>query len=113
MELIPKWSDDLYEVSRSEYSGFVRSVKPEIRDIREYGDSDGTIHIELWSKTHNIRLCGRISNPQTNDPERYYIWDYPEENEMQEWTPGRRIVLDTPQQVQAVFDAIKKAHGNA
>lgn len=111
MEQLPIWNDELYEVSRNEYTVFVHRVKPEARDIHEYGTPDGTIHTELWSKNSGIRLCGRTSNPITEEKERYYIWEYPAIEEAQEWSPpAYRVVLETPQQVQAVLDGLKKLH---
>lgn len=102
-----KWNDDLYAVTRNEYATMVKSLKPECRVVKEVHGVDASVTIELWTKKNNIRICGRRYYPDTIEAkETYYIWDIPHPSEMVEPKINRKIILETPQQVQQVFDYI-------
>lgn len=102
--------NNIYEVTRDDYVGFIETIKPEARR-KEVIEAD-TIHtiIKTFSKKTGKCLCSRIVNrSQTNpDPEKYYIFELPEAEESLPPRPKRKITLETKEEVQLFLNYISK-----
>ena len=94
--------DDIYEVTRDEYVGFLNQIKPDCRDIKKTDDS-----FAVYSKKTGKLLCKRVL--LEDGAESHYIYEMPDDSERQEGRPVRKIVLKTQEQAQAFFDALSKA----
>ena len=99
-------NNEIYEVTRDEYVGFMSQLKPEYRDTEISHLEDNTI-IKVLSKKTGTHLCTRII-PE-NEEEHYYIFNMPEDEERQAGRPIKKIILETPEEVQTFFDILSKA----
>ena len=103
--------NSIYEVTREDYKGFVNQIKPECRDVKI--EEIGTTHVaaKIYSKKTGKCLCSRVSysvDYGEPEPEKYYIFEMPEDDERQAPVPVKKITLTSKEEVQAFFDAIKK-----
>ena len=98
---------NLYEVSRNEYRGFIEQIKPECRRVEiEKVDKEHTA-AKIFSINTGKCLCSRVTysvDYGTPDPEKYYVFEMPENYERQAPIPKQQIVLETKEEVQAFFD---------
>ena len=105
--------DSIYEVTRAEYSSFIRTIKPEYRKVTTYKDGEYII-TNIKSKITGNVLCARKSNDIADDaqrqPEKYYIFNFPSDVERLPPTPVVKIELETKEEVQALFDYLSKQH---
>ena len=102
-------SEDIYQVERDDYVGFVRQLKPDSCDMKVIENSDYTI-AEMYSKLTGALLCSR-KVPVDEDAETlYYIYTMPEPSERQAAKPVRKLRLETREEVQAFFDVISKIY---
>lgn len=99
--------NSIYEVTRNEYKGFIEQIKPEHRRV-EVVEIDP---IHTATKTFSINtgkcLCSRLTysaNYGEPEPEKYYVFEMPEDYERQAPIPKQQIVLETKEEVQAFFD---------
>ena len=100
--------DEIFEVSREEYSGFVEQIKKEARDIKvESPDSSDIIETRIYSKNTQKLLCARVSNEITQE-EKYYVVEMPEDYERKAPIPKRILELKTKEEVQKFFDYLSK-----
>lgn len=103
--------NSIYEVTREDYKGFVNQINPECRDVRAEEIGDTHIATKIYSKKTGKCLCSRVAysadygNP---DPEKYYIFEMPDDDERCAPIPVQRITLTSKEEVQAFFDAVKK-----
>lgn len=103
--------NSIYEVTRDDYKGFVSQIKPECRDVRIEEINDTHIAAKIYSKKTGKCLCSRIAYSADYgdpDPEKYYIFEMPDNDERCAPIPVQRITLTSKEEVQAFFDAIKK-----
>ncbi len=102
--------DDIYEVTRDEYIGFVEQIKPDARDVQVVHIDDDHVAAHIYSKNTGKHLCSRVacSNESKNEPERYYVINMPEPEERKPPIPKRKIVLTTKEEVQALMDFLSK-----
>ena len=99
---------NLFEVEREEYRQFVKRIKPGCGRVEEE-------ELELWNHGVNTKIYSKKTGKclccrQTftdGKPEKYFIFEIPDADESQEYIPHPTVVLETPQQVQAVLDYIK------
>ena len=103
--------NSIYEVTRDDYKGFVNQIKPECRDVKV--EEIGDIHIaaKIYSKKTGKCLCSRVAYSADYgdpDPEKYYIFEMPDDDERCAPIPVQRITLTSKEEVQAFFDAVKK-----
>ena len=101
----------IYEVTRDDYKGFVSQIKPECRDVRIEEIGDTHIAAKIYSKKTGKCLCSRVAYSADYgdpDPEKYYIFEMPDNDERCAPIPVQRITLTSKEEVQAFFDAIKK-----
>lgn len=108
-------SNDIYEVERDEYVTFIGQLNKQMMDVEEYSQEDQT-SIKIYSKATNKLLCTRVIFHDESGEEKYYIFEYPEEDEKISPRAVMKVTLDTKEQVQAFFDALntlqKEAHKN-
>ena len=103
--------NNIYEVTRDDYKGFVSQIKPECRDVRIEEIGDTHIAAKIYSKKTGKCLCSRVAYSADYgdpDPEKYYIFEMPDNDERCAPIPVQRITLTSKEEVQAFFDAIKK-----
>lgn len=104
--------DSIFEVSRAEYKSFVQEIKPEYRRVEE-------IELDKWHKATKIfskktgkcltsRVTHLMQDEDKHEPEKYYIFEMPDDDERQAAIPRMKIVLETKEEVQAFLDGIKK-----
>lgn len=104
--------DSIFEVSRAEYKSFVEEIKPEFRRVEE-------IKLDKWHKATKIfskktgkcltsRVTHLIDDEEDHEPEKYYIFEIPDDDERRAPIPRTRIVLETKEEVQAFLDGMKK-----
>ena len=98
-------SNDIYEVTRDEYAGFIGQLNKEMMDVEQYYEKDITI-IKIKSKNTGIHLSTRII-PDEGD-EHYFVFNMPADDERIAPKPIMKIQLDTKEEVQAFFDALNK-----
>lgn len=102
--------NDIYEVTRDEYVGFLSQIKKECLRV-EKEDHDNFHFIKSYSKKFNTHLCTRIvpiENENENEQEHFYVFNMPQDEERQPPTPVRKILLETQEEVQAFFDILSK-----
>lgn len=103
-------NDDIYEVTRIEYSSLVETIKPEARDIMQYVKDDYK-YIDLYSKKTHSKLTSRVTyigDMKSLRGEKYYIYNLPQPEERNPDIPKCRITLETREEVQAFIDAIAR-----
>lgn len=103
-------NEDIYEVTRIEYSSLVETIKPEARDIMQYVKDDYR-YIDIYSKKTNTKLTSRVTyigNIEPPHSEKYYIYNLPQPEERNPDIPKYRITLETREEVQAFVDAIAR-----
>ena len=101
-------NNDIYEVERDDYLAFIGQLNKKLMDAEQYFKEDRTL-IKVKSKSTGKHLCTReIIHKENEDEEKYYIFNYPENNERLAPKPIRQITLDTKEDVQAFFDILGK-----
>ena len=98
-------SNDIYEVSRDEYAGFIGQLNKQMCDVEQFFE-DGVTIMKIKSKTTGTHFCTRII-PE-DDVEHYFIFNMPEDNERVAPKPVMKVTLETKKEVQAFFDALNK-----
>ena len=90
--------NEIFEVSRDEYNGFIDWLKP--GSYQKENDNDGTEQRYVSKLTKKI-LCARINN---SEEIKYYIFELPEPQEKLD-QPIRRakLTIETPEQLEALF----------
>lgn len=101
--------NDIYLVTKHEYAGFVEQIKYDTRDIKVIENSDSK-EIQIFSKKTGKHLCSRICGE--NIKEQYYIFEFPDNDERCKPIPKMRINLETREEVQAFFNALKEIKEN-
>lgn len=104
-------TESIYEVTRADYKSFVEQLKPEFRDVRVEKIGIDHIAAKIFSKKTGKCLCSRVTYAADYgepEPERYYIFEMPDDDERQAPIPTQQIVLKTKEEVQALFDFITK-----
>ena len=97
--------NDIYEVTRDEYAGFIGQLNKEMMDVEQFYQENMTF-IKIKSKNTGIHLCTRIILDEGE--EHYYVFNMPVDDERVAPKPVMKIQLDTKEEVQAFFDALNK-----
>lgn len=97
--------NSIYEVNRNEYVGFISELKPDYFDVITHETEKNTF-IKIMSKKTGKHLSTRIVSP--HEPDHYFIFNIPDNDERQAGKPVRKIVLETKEEVQSFFDALSK-----
>ena len=103
--------NSIYEVTRTDYKSFIEQIIPGCGRVEEV--DAGIYHFSyIYSKKTNKKLCGRRifkgENSHKHHPEKYYIYELPDDDERRAPIPKMRITLETREEVQAFFDALSK-----
>jgi len=104
-------SEDIYEVSRAEYKSFVETIKLETRDVKEELIDSRHKVTKIFSKKTGKCLTSRVTDLYEDDahePERYYIFEMPDNDERLAPIPKVKVMLETKEQVQAFLDGMKR-----
>ena len=104
-------NDSIFEVTRDEYKGFVDEIKQDCRRVEVVQIDKKHTAAKIYSKKTGKCLCSRVAySAETGDPdpEKYYIFEMPDNDERKAPTPIRKIVLETKEQVQAFFDFLAR-----
>ena len=96
--------NNLYEVERDEYAGFIGQLNKEKMDVEQCYEQDMII-LKIRSKTTGIHLCTRII---TDEGEHYYVFNMPADDERIEPKPVRKVTLETKEEVQHFFNALNQ-----
>ena len=102
-------NEAIFEVSRTEYSAFVRTLKPEYRKV-EVIKQNSYIYTNIYSSKTNTKLCSRKTPADQDSEERetYYIFNIPSSDERLPDIPVRKITLETKEDVQAFLNYISQ-----
>ncbi len=98
-------SNDIYEVTRDEYAGFIGQLNKQMMDVEQSYQEDMTI-FKIKSKNTGIHLCTRII-PEEGE-EHYFIFNMPADDERVAPKPVLKIMLDNKEDVQTFFNALNK-----
>ena len=98
-------SNDIYEVTRDEYAGFIGQLNKQMCDVEQFFENDMTI-IKIKSKATGTHFCTRII-PE-DDVEHYFVFNMPEDNERVAPKPVMKVTLETKEEVQNFFNALGK-----
>lgn len=98
-------SNEIYEVTRDEYVGFLRQIKTSSLDTTIEHFQDYTI-IKVYSKSSGTHLCSRVTSE--NEPEHYFVFNMPPDSDRVSPKPVAKLVLKTQEEVQAFFNILSK-----
>ena len=98
-------SNDIYEVTRDEYAGFIGQLNKQMMDVEQSYQEDMTI-FKIKSKNTGIHLCTRII-PEEGE-EHYFVFNMPADDERVAPKPVLKIMLDNKEDVQTFFNALNK-----
>ena len=100
-------SDEIYEVSRDEFKGFMDQIRPECFIYKEYGygyDSyDSTREIKIYS-ADETRHFASIKSIDGNP--KYYVYEMPHDDERRAPKRIMKVTLETQEEVQDFFNAL-------
>lgn len=93
--------NDIFEVTRDEYIGFLSQIKPEARETVTETEEKYVIY-KIYSKLNNNHLCTKKVpvGKQNDDIQHYYIYNMPLKEQRQQPTPVHKYTLKTQEQVQ-------------
>lgn len=100
-----RMNNDIFEVSRDEYVGFLSQINPNAKDSEVQHLEDCTI-IKTISKNTGTHLCTRIISEEQG--EHYYVFNMPLTEERIPPKPVRKIVLTDKKEVEAFLNALSK-----
>ena len=98
-------NEEIYQVERNDYVGFIGQINPKMTDVEEEILEDRHIIKIKSQKTGNI-LCARII--MEDQQEYYYVYNMPLDEERIPPKKIRQIKLETKEEVQHFFDALSK-----
>lgn len=98
-------SNDIYEVTRDEYAGFISGLNKQMCEVEQCYEEHMTI-MKIKSKLRGTHLCTRII--PDDDIEHYYIFNMPLKEESIPNKPVMKVTLETKEEVQHFFDALAK-----
>ena len=96
--------NELYEVTRDEYAGFLSQINKHSIETEVFEESNNTI-IKVYSKTSKQHLCTRIVN---DEQEFYYVFNMPPEEDRVPPQKIKRITLNTREEVEAFLNILSK-----
>ena len=105
-------NDDIYEVDKEDYLGFIQTIKSNCCDEKQEKIDDWHYQISEISKlTHKVLCKKKVTLDLKKEyvaSERYYIINLPESEESQEPTGKLHIELKTPEELKAFFKIISE-----
>lgn len=105
------FDDELYEVTRDEFKGFIDQIKPGCFDYEIHKTcNEDTYNVETQeirvTSTDGKRLFAKVVS--TIYEAHYYVYEMPHEDERRAGRAVRKIVLESPEDVKAFFDVLNK-----
>lgn len=103
--------NSIFEVTRNEYMSFVEQIKPECREIKIMQIDERHEATKTYSRKTGKCLCSRttyVAKYGDPEPEMYYIFEMPEDDERQAAIPKYQLKLESREEVQAFFDFISQ-----
>lgn len=106
-------NNEIYEVTRNDYKSFIEQIIPGSGKVEQI--DAGVYHFTyIYSKKTGKKLCGKRSyigeDTHKKHPEKYYIYEMPNDDERRNPIPKIKVVLETREEVQKFFDALSKAN---
>jgi len=98
------FDDEVYEVTRDEFKGFMGQIKPSCFTYEKYNHGD-TQEIKITSMDSTRHFA---TVKQSDEDIHYYIYEMPLDDERQAPQRVRQITLETKEEVQAFFNALNK-----
>ena len=99
--------DSIYEVLRTDYTNFVEQIKPEYRKIEVVEIDKQHTATKIFSTNTGKCLCSRLTYTADygeSEPEKYFIFEMPENYERSAPIPKVRVTLKSKEEVQKFFD---------
>ena len=100
----------IFLVEREDYKAFVERLKSEARVVKEEELTRSSAATKVFSKKTGKCLCSRVYSK--DEEEKYYIFDFPDDDEWGQQIPKRKITLETKEQVQLLFDFIRRKNND-
>ena len=97
--------ESIFLVEREDYKSFVERLKIEVMEVKEEELTRSSAATKVFSKKTGKCLCSRVYSK--DEDEKYYIFDFPDDDEWGPPIPKRKITLETNEQVQLLFDLIR------
>ena len=98
-------NNDIYEVERDDYVGFIGQLNKQMMDVEQTYKNDSNV-LRIYSKTTGKHLCTRII--AQDGTEKYYVVNMTEDSKRVTPKKIRQIKLETREEVQAFFDILNK-----
>lgn len=98
--------NDIFEVSRDEYKGFVAQIKPECRETKIETKDSEVKEISIFSTKTKKKLCSRQLDSEGF--ETYYVFEMPDDDERRAAKPVQKFTLNTKEEVQAFINIMNK-----
>lgn len=103
--------DDIYEVSRDEYVGFLGQIKKSCRSVETKHIGDERIEV-ITSSIDKERIFAKQVIIKDEEEPKYYVYDMPLDHERQQPPAVRKVVLETKEDIQRFLDFLGKLGGN-
>ena len=94
------FSDEIYEVERDDFRGFIAQIKPEsfTYNVKSEGDEKQEMYV---TSTDGERMFAKVVS--TPEEAHYYVYEMPLEEERRPAPAVRKITLETKEEVQAML----------
>lgn len=100
-------NESIYLVSREEYKSVIERLIPEKVRTEQIEDRTFSL-VKIFSVNTNDCICSRKTYCDRETPEEYYIFKLPEADEWGEAIPKKKLVLETKEEVQNLFNFISQ-----
>lgn len=97
--------NNIYEVTRDEYAGFIRQLAPGATELETYHEEDQTI-LKVMSHKTGKHLATRIV-PEEGEP-HFFVFNMPNDDERVAAKPVMKVELESKEEVQNFFNALGK-----
>ena len=97
-------NESIFEVAREDYKAFVERLIPGMGEVKEEELDRWTVATKIYSKRTGKCWCSRVCKEE--EKEKYFIFEYPDDDEWGSPVPKMKITLETKEEVQALFDAL-------
>ena len=102
--------ESIFLVEREDYKAFVERLKVEAIEVKEEELTRSSAATKVFSKKTGKCLCSRVYSAEAD--EKYYIFEFPDDDEWGPPIPKRKITLETNEQVQLLFDFIRRKNND-
>jgi len=104
------FDDEVYEVTRDEFKGFIDQIKPECFTYEEYGFGNeyGETHEIKVTSTDSTRHFASIKRFYEDENIHYYVYEMPHDDECRPAKSVYQITLNSPEEVAEFFKLLKQ-----